>query len=462
MPLNTLIRGQNRVMMAQSDTVALQDEDVTDTTRTDRSGRPPCTLRVIVVGNTGQTGTLEGEPKVIVSRVDTLLEAIALISSTPRDQFQVNIAALSPEVWALPALKEFTEALHFVDPNACIVHIGPCEPAARELIHGVVSHQMQPDEIRAIIETRQLGAFPPPVEVLAAEKIPEPASSEIGDAVLVQAVMLGTELPDAAMSLIRQRLNDDSINFAPLSTDISQATPATRVEVQCDQRAVGHLVTENPATDAAALEPHAAWLGAWLTLDRRFRDQRIEALTDPLTGAWNRRYFDRYLARAIDQAQNTRMTVTVLVFDIDEFKQYNDKFGHAAGDEILVEVVRLLRSVIRPSDRVCRIGGDEFAVIFYEPRGPRVPASRPPESIYRIARRFQSQIQGCRFPKLGADAPGTLTISGGLATYPWDGRDPETLLQRADQLALQSKNAGKNAITLGPGAARACCGPDDD
>jgi diguanylate cyclase (GGDEF)-like protein len=449
-------------MMAQSDTVAIQDEDVTDTTRTDRSGRPPCTLRVLVVGNAGQTGTLEGEPTVIVERIDTLLEAIALISSTPRDPFQINIAALSPEVWGLPALKEFTEALHFVDPNACIVHIGPCEPAARELIHGVVSHQMQPDEIRTIIETRQLGAFPPPVEVLAAEDSPEPAPSEIGDAALVQAVMLGTNIQDSAMTLIRQRLGDESIIFAPLATEAGQTQSGTRVEVQCDQRAVGHLVTENPATNAAALEPHAAWLGAWLTLDRRFRDQRIEALTDPLTGAWNRRYFDRYLARAIDQAQNTRMTVTVLVFDIDEFKRYNDRFGHAAGDEILVEIVRLLRSVIRPSDRVCRIGGDEFAVIFYEPRGPRVPASRPPESIYRIARRFQSQVQGHRFPKLGEDAPGTLTISGGLATYPWDGRDPEALLQRADQLALQSKTAGKNAITLGPGAARACCDPDDD
>jgi len=321
---------------------------------------------------------------------------------------------------------------------------------------------MQPDEIRTIIETRQLGELPPPVEVLAAEKRQELAPSEIGDASLVQTIMLGADLPDAAMALIRQRLNDDSITFAPLSKDPEQTTTQTRIEVQCDHRAVGYLVTDNPATDAAALEPHAAWLGAWLTLDRRFRDQRIEALTDPLTGAWNRRYFDRYLKRAIDQAQNTRMTVTVLVFDIDEFKRYNDKFGHAADDEILVEVVRLLRSVIRPSDRVCRIGGDEFAVIFYEPRGPRVPASRPPESIYRIARRFQSQIQGCRFPKLGVDAPGTLTISGGLATYPWDGGDPESLLQRADQLALQSKSAGKNAITLGPGAARACCDPDDE
>jgi len=396
---------------------------------------------------------------VIVPRVDTLLEAIAEVSAAGPDRSAELVVAISPEVWTLRTLKEFTEALHFVDPNACIVHIGPCEPAAQEMIHGVVSHQMQPEEIRAIIETRQIGALPPPVEVFASDE--DAFASEIGDAALVRAVMLGQDLAPVALELIRHRLADDSVRFEPAaSTTESRST--RRAVVVADGRAVGHLVSDSTRPADEYLTTHAAWLGGWLTLDRRFRDQRIEALTDPLTGAWNRRYFDRYIARAIEQAQSSRMTVTVLVFDIDEFKQYNDRFGHAAGDEILVEVVRLLRSVIRPSDRVCRIGGDEFAVIFFEPRGPRVPASRPPESIYRIAKRFQSQISGHLFPKLGAAAPGNLTISGGLATYPWDGTTAESLLERADQLALKSKAAGKNVITLGPGAVRACVEPEDD
>lgn len=438
---------------------SLQDEDLTDALRTDRSGLPPDTLCVLVVGQAGQTDALEADPMVIVPRVDTLLEAIAEVSATGPDRSTELVVAISPEVWTLRALKEFTEALHFVDPQACVVHIGPCEPAARELIHGVVSHQMQPEEVRAIIETRQLGALPPPVEVFASDDLT--FASEIGDAALVRAVMLGEELGPIALELIRHRLADDSIRFETIATSAETRAPR-RVVVTADGRAVGHLLSSSTRPPEEYLAAHAAWLGAWLTLDRRFRDQRIEALTDPLTGAWNRRYFDRYIARSIEQAQSSRMTVTVLVFDIDEFKQYNDRFGHAAGDEILVEVVRLLRSVIRPSDRVCRIGGDEFAVIFFEPRGPRVPASRPPESIYRIAKRFQSQIGGHLFPKLGAGAPGNLTISGGLATYPWDGTTAESLLERADQLALQSKAAGKNVITLGPGAVRACVEPEDE
>ena len=449
-------------MMSLSDSVAVQDiaqvEDLNDALRKDRSGRPPDTLCVLLVGGAGQTAALEADPLVIAPRVHTLLEAIAEVSAADPDRSTDLVVALSPEVADIRALKEFTEALHFVDPHACVVHIGPCEPAARELIHGIVSHQMQPEEIRAIIETRQLGVLPPPVEVLAADD--DALSTEVGDAALVRALTLGQDLLPVAIELIRHRLADDSIRFEPVVSTTASKAPR-RAVVTAEGRAAGHLVSDSTRPAEEYLATHAVWLGAWITLDRLFREQRIEALTDPLTGAWNRRYFDRYIARSIEQAQSSRMTVTVLVFDIDEFKQYNDRFGHAAGDEILVEVVRLLRSVIRPSDRVCRIGGDEFAVIFFEPRGPRVPASRPPESIYRIAKRFQSQISGHQFPKLGAGAPGNLTISGGLATYPWDGTTAESLLERADQLALQSKNAGKNVITLGPGAVRECVEPED-
>jgi diguanylate cyclase (GGDEF)-like protein len=145
-----------------------------------------------------------------------------------------------------------------------------------------------------------------------------------------------------------------------------------------------------------------------------------------------------------------------MVFDIDDFKKYNDQFGHGAGDDILRESVRLLNSVIRQGDRVCRIGGDEFAVIFADSEAPRHPGSHHPETVDVIARRFQAQICTMRFPKLGVEAPGNLSISGGLATYPWDGTDPETLLQHADKLALESKRKGKNAVTLGPGAQAMC------
>jgi diguanylate cyclase (GGDEF)-like protein len=141
-----------------------------------------------------------------------------------------------------------------------------------------------------------------------------------------------------------------------------------------------------------------------------------------------------------------------MVFDIDNFKTFNDCFGHSAGDEILVEIVRLMNSVIRPTDRVCRIGGDEFAVIFHEPDGPRQEGSKHPTDVYQIAHRFQDQVSRHRFPRLADRSAGSLTISGGLATFPWDGSTVEQLLTRADELSMQGKRQGKNVITLGPGA----------
>ncbi len=100
------------------------------------------------------------------------------------------------------------------------------------------------------------------------------------------------------------------------------------------------------------------------------------------------------------------------------------------------------------------MGGDEFVVIFDEPEGPRVEGSRHPSNVCDIAERFQKQVSSQKFAKLQELTPGSLTISGGLATFPWDGRTPVELLKKADDLLLQSKRQGKNAITFGPGALR--------
>lgn len=414
-------------------------------------------ILAVIVGRQGDLSRLVRDAALTLRRVSTLLDALALVSSLPPEAGPERIVLLSQGSASAQTLQDFIEALGHVDRTVSVAHIGPCEPQMRDLVDGVVSTVMEPEEIRAIIDGRERLLPELPVQVLTSTPVRRARTADVGDAALVDKLMLGEDLLEAGVELLRSR--------EPAARYRGAAEPPTagavRAEVRREQDVIGAL--EAPGGfDIGALNSHAVWLSGWVTLESRYREQRIEALTDPLTGAWNRRYFERYLAMAIEQAKQARLTVTVLVFDIDEFKQYNDAFGHAAGDEILRETVRMLRSVIRPSDRVCRIGGDEFAVIFYEPRGPRVPASKPPESIYRLAKRFQSQISGHRFPKLGREAPGTLTISGGLATYPWDGQDPRTLLERADDLAMQSKKAGKNVITLGPGALRACLDPLDE
>jgi len=273
------------------------------------------------------------------------------------------------------------------------------------------------------------------------------------DEAVIRAMGEGRPVVEAAMGLIAARTGRDDLSFTKEAVD-------NGVGVHAGGRVFGALQCGDLAwaggVGARVLSEHAAWLGSWLRLEDQQRALRLAAFTDELTGAWNRRYFSRFLDAAIEQARGARRTLTLLYFDIDDFKGYNDRYGHAAGDEILVETVRLLESVIRPGDKVCRIGGDEFVVIFYEPKGPRDPGSSPPESIYGLATRFQRQICEHRFPKLGDEACGTLTVSGGLASYPWDGSDGESLLALADELAMKSKRQGKNVITLGQGAEGVC------
>ncbi|MCA9309942.1 MAG: diguanylate cyclase, partial [Phycisphaerales bacterium] len=97
-------------------------------------------------------------------------------------------------------------------------------------------------------------------------------------------------------------------------------------------------------------------------------------------------------------------------------------------------------------------GGDEFAILFYEPDGPRNPPSQHPASIFEIAHRIREQIRQHHFPKLGPAGRGALTISGGLATFPWDGHDGASLIEHADRLTLESKSQGKNVICFGNGS----------
>jgi len=446
---------------------------------------PASRRRVILVGRTGLDQTLRRDPAIELIRAADSLDAIGELSDpidadSPRESVVVVAPAAEPEGEERAI---FLEALRRVDPAVHVFRAsgGACpegydgvvDPASEiaDLERALASHAHNGHAARTPAPPLQpapepIAPDPPerparPVPPLPASPA-RPARDDTGDKPVLDALMSGRDPVPVAIELVRRRLGRDDIGYEPHARGVP-ASDALGVPVVAEGAVLGRLVVRDAGPPEiadegfnAALERQGEWLAGWIRLHTQQRHLRLAAFTDPLTGAWNRRYFDRYLLAAIDQVRTARLPLTVMVFDIDDFKAYNDRFGHPAGDEILVETVRLLRSVIRPSDRVCRIGGDEFAVIFYEPTGPRSPASRPPESIYKLATRFQKQICEHRFPKLGMEAQGTLTISGGLATYPWDGTDAESLLTRADELALLSKRQGKNVITLGPGAESVC------
>lgn len=189
--------------------------------------------------------------------------------------------------------------------------------------------------------------------------------------------------------------------------------------------------------------------------ERHSRLQKL-AITDELTGLYNGRYFRHFLTRIIERARTMRFPVTLLLFDIDNFKKYNDQYGHGVGDEILKQTSALMRKCVRDHDLVARISGDEFAVVFWEKEGPRQPrdprnvtGSRIPTTPVTVFQRFQRMLSTQHFEGLGQSGQGRLTISGGLAVYPFDAQSPQDLITAADHaLMFGAKQSGKNSCFL--------------
>ena len=183
--------------------------------------------------------------------------------------------------------------------------------------------------------------------------------------------------------------------------------------------------------------------------------QRL-ATTDDLTGIANGRYFKHFLNQIVEKARVGRFLVTLFLFDIDNFKRYNDQYGHTVGDEILKQTAHLMRRCVRDHDLVARISGDEFAVVFWDKEGPRLPREPKPGSNNRtpagpqvILDRFRRLLSTQDFPGLGPGGKGCLTISGGLAVYPYDAQDINKLVEAADQqLMFGAKRSGRNSIHL--------------
>ncbi len=178
-----------------------------------------------------------------------------------------------------------------------------------------------------------------------------------------------------------------------------------------------------PAESRRFLEGLRELLPALAKAARRTATLHRLAITDHLTGAYNRRYFYHLTEHILSQAKVSRFRVTLLLYDIDDFKHYNETYGHAAGDEILRETAMLMKRTSRSHDVVARIGGDEFAVLFWDVQPPRRASSKPLQDFQRLAERFRRAVSAHSFASLGPEARGVLTISGGLANFPADGQN---------------------------------------
>jgi diguanylate cyclase (GGDEF)-like protein len=182
------------------------------------------------------------------------------------------------------------------------------------------------------------------------------------------------------------------------------------------------LTTADQFVAHAALALGNAWL-----LER----VQLLAARDPLTGASNRRAFERELARALAHAERAGEPMSLAMFDIDHFKKHNDRLGHQAGDEVLKSAVAALESACRSFDTVARYGGEEFAVI--------MPGLDPDEALPTVER--------LRVALASTAGRVRVTASAGVASYPVNARDAETLIRFADEALYASKSRGRDRST---------------
>jgi diguanylate cyclase (GGDEF)-like protein len=175
---------------------------------------------------------------------------------------------------------------------------------------------------------------------------------------------------------------------------------------------------------------------AALALDNAQIRARLEhqAQTDPLTGLYNHRYFHDRLRAELTTASRSHDAVSVLMLDIDDFKRVNDVYGHGAGDEILRSLALTLRGCVRLGDTVCRLGGEEFAIVM---------TSRSPENAERLARRLVDRVAEEAF-----DPAGRITVSVGLARGPEHAMNPRELVACAEAAMMTAKARGKNQIVV--------------
>ncbi len=264
----------------------------------------------------------------------------------------------------------------------------------------------------AVVETA-LQASPPDCLCMGSKRVQRGGSAEAAS-LCAHFHASGNE-PDFATACIPLIAQGDSLGWISLTAPVPPGIDKLQVAIA--------------AADQLALAL------ANLKLRQSLRDLSVR---DPLTGLFNRRYLAESLGRELARSQRRNLQVAVMTFDLDHFKAFNDNYGHAAGDAILVAFARMLQANSRNEDIACRQGGEEFVLLL-------------PEMVLDVAlRRANEMMQSLLTLNLvheGQALP-SIATSIGIAIYPQHGKTPERLLAQADQALYRAKSLGRNRVEV--------------
>lgn len=242
--------------------------------------------------------------------------------------------------------------------------------------------------------------------------------------------------------LIR-RVTTPLVDLASVATAMSDGNLFTRVKNKSKDE-IGYLAEAfNQMADAIQereFELRKLANGLEQTVEIRTAELREKteileelAITDPLTKAFNRRYFFELAYKYMEQARQTNEPLSIILFDADNFKIINDTHGHQVGDNILIQLVRICQETIRKTDILARYGGEEFIILMPD---------ADEKIAYAIAERLRKKTEKTIYPS--KNYPVKLTISLGIARWGRSDMSLETLIANADKALYNSKNFGRN------------------
>jgi diguanylate cyclase (GGDEF)-like protein len=232
----------------------------------------------------------------------------------------------------------------------------------------------------------------------------------------------------------------------PLSRLTAGATGVSGGDLQVDLPVVdygevGYLTQAFNHMVARLREGRDELAAVTVALGEMNRELKRLSVTDSMTGLYNHGHLLDTLQLEVERARRLKHFFSIMMIDVDNFKQYNDSLGHPAGDKLLSEIGQLIKASIRSIDYAARYGGDEFLVLLHEVGS---------EGARRLAERIRSSLAA----KSWNQGPDKVTLSLGVASFPEHGDDPDTLIASADAALYEAKRRGRNQTTSAPGAGK--------
>ena len=260
----------------------------------------------------------------------------------------------------------------------------------------------------------------------------------------------------------------DTLSAAPRE-DVDESGSRLVVPLLSKGQSSGELVVDSPLSrpydrdEAELVQIIANQVAVAIENARLYGRLEEQAITDGLTGLYNHRFFYDRLTSEVTRARRYGFQVSLLMLDLDDFKAFNDEFGHQAGDRVLAEAGRIMREQLRKDvDIPCRYGGEEFAIILPHTPSPgaetvgrriteqfsAIVGAAGADPAWLTGERVRLKIEGAPFPGREPEETTHITVSIGVATYPDQAGDAEALVGNADKALYIAKHRGKNRVEL--------------